>query len=134
MLSKPILYLLITIASYSFISCDAPCYIVTCEDDATKKSFKACKVCPPNICPINQSLCGEDCVDFQSDINHCGGCGKQCPKGTRCIDGRCKLSCPKATPTPCSDGCYDLKTDAKHCGQCGHQCPDGKRCVDGKCI
>jgi hypothetical protein len=34
--------------------------------------------------------CVAGCVDTLADVNNCGGCNRQCPMGTRCLDGNCQ--------------------------------------------
>lgn len=64
------------------------------------------------FCGAKQTACGNgesaQCVDLQTDLNHCGECEVACPTDATCIDGACKLaSCKNATfflgtlgPTP----------------------------------
>jgi hypothetical protein len=35
-------------------------------------------------------VCGKKCVNIKTDPANCGACGKQCPRGTYCIDGKCR--------------------------------------------
>ena len=114
-------------------SCKKPCYQVLCEDDVTKKSFEACKVCPDGICPSGWILCNGECTKISNDINNCGKCGNQCGPGKTCVNGRCVPTCPNPTSTVCFGGCHDLQTDVNHCGACGKKCPPGKVCINGVC-
>lgn len=33
--------------------------------------------------------CGNDCVDLQTNEEHCGACGYECVNGRECVEGRC---------------------------------------------
>jgi|GEM_PF-1782648 len=45
------------------------------------------------------TLCGNDCVNLQNNIDNCGSCGKKCTSGQTCIAGAC------VTPTPSAPDC-----------------------------
>jgi len=84
--------------------------------------------CCPSTAP---RLCGTQCVDFNTDTNHCGGCDNVCPDGFICKKGGCV--CPPDM-TLCGNECVDRTSDPKNCHRCGHVCPDGDICQDGKCV
>src|SRR5215831_9305461 len=73
------------------------------------------------------TLCGSNCVNLQTDPNHCGRCDIQCASGTQCLSGLCVCSagppcqCPPGT-TLCGNACIDTQTDPTNCGFCGHVC------------
>ena len=81
-------------------------------------------------CPAGQSLCGGACVDPQTDVAHCGGCGMACsPAGATgaCVMGACTVSACAMGRADCNtmaaDGCeVDLNASASHCGRCGAAC------------
>ncbi len=86
--------------------------------------------------------CGEECVDTNTSIKHCGGCDKPCPgAGTpnaepQCAMGSCKLKC--ATGFDDCDGMPDTGCEGDlnsttHCGMCGKACMTGESCVMGEC-
>jgi hypothetical protein len=55
-----------------------------------------------------ETICGDQCVDTETDVANCGGCGNQCPTGDTCAAGTC--SC---------DGCVfgnydDLGSNSEH--------------------
>ena len=79
-------------------------------------------------CPENLTVCGNRCVDFKSSAIACGSCGKSCPTGGHCINGKC--SCPK-DQSVCGTACVSLSENAKNCGACGKACKQG--CVHGRC-
>ena len=41
------------------------------------------------VCPENQTYCGGECVDCDSDENNCGGCYQVCDEGYECQNGEC---------------------------------------------
>ena len=53
-------------------------------------------------CGDEQTLCNGECVDLDSSMGHCGGCGEVCT-GDRCLAGICGERCDKAGE-PCGDG------------------------------
>lgn len=86
-------------------------------------------VCQSGSCVcLNQ--CGGGCVDIQTDVAHCGGCGKACPTGASCSGGVC--SCPQAKPTVCTNVCANLQLDPQNCGTCGKTC--ALACGNGTCL
>src|SRR5690606_31032698 len=50
-------------------------------------------------------LCGEECVDLQRDVAHCGACEQACPAGDRCRDGACELDPCEGGTTECEEVC-----------------------------
>jgi hypothetical protein len=97
-----------------------------------------------NDCTVNGEACSVgklDCnrdaadgceADSANDPSNCGGCGKQCAKGSFCSDGACVDRCP-ASKVACGQSCVDTKSDTTHCGACGNVCKAGEGCVDGAC-
>ena len=74
------------------------------------------------------NLCGNDCVNLQTDQNNCGGCGIQCVPNNKCDltftcqAAVCKASNPK-TCTP-SDACHVAGCDpATGCTNSPKTCP-----------
>ena len=76
--------------------------------------------------------CGGDCVDTQSDEDHCGGCGMACGSGEACEMGSCVLVCGPGT-IECGGTCVDTDVDPAHCGGCDMACATGEFCVEGAC-
>ncbi len=99
-------------------------------------------------CPTGQTLCGSTCTQIFDDINNCGGCGKACAPGQRCVNGVC-ISCLtnsdcgngqvcannqcecQAGQTLCNGTCTDITSSAEHCGGCGNLCQG--QCINATC-
>lgn len=71
------------------------------------------------LCPSNSpTLCGEDCVNTDTEEAHCGSCDNTCHPDRSCSSGNCV--CP-SNELSCTDG--SCKTEsASNCGVCGRQC------------
>jgi len=41
-------------------------------------------------CSSSETLCGSVCADLQTDRNHCGACGNNCPSAEVCKSGTCE--------------------------------------------
>jgi len=44
-------------------------------------------------CHVEQSVCGNRCVDTQADAAHCGQCGNACTATEYCTEGKCEYHC-----------------------------------------
>lgn len=89
--------------------------------------------------------CGDRCVDTDTSLSHCGGCGMPCelPDATElCVGGECRVvRCPDGRADcngDATDGCEaTLDSDADNCGACGVVCedPSGSTpvCFGGEC-
>ena len=55
-------------------------------------------------CVAPRMMCGEECVDPNSDPAHCGGCDMACPMGMGCSGGTCE-TCGDDGETCCGDTC-----------------------------
>jgi hypothetical protein len=84
-------------------------------------------------------LCGNACIDTQTDKNNCGACSSYCyaSNGTvKCEAGVCRTTCYTGyadcdgTPTYCET--Y-LASNAQHCGSCTTTCSADERCVSSVC-
>lgn len=89
----------------------------------------------PIECSSDRSICGEKCVDFKTDQNHCGQCDNKCADGETCKDGVCGVLCLSES-IACNGTCADTKSDPLHCGSCTNACGDGGTpfCADGGCV
>jgi len=79
-----------------------------------------------SYCPTGFSYCHGQCINTQSDPNHCGGCNVQCPYGIPCTFGACTI-----VEAPL---CSNTQTDPSNCGRCGNVCPLGQTCSSGACV
>lgn len=62
------------------------------------------KCVPP--CIDYKECCSGECVDLQTNEEHCGNCNIVCATSETCCDGKC----------------VDLNFDNANCGRCGHSC------------
>ncbi|MCB9638231.1 MAG: hypothetical protein H6727_04890 [Myxococcales bacterium] len=127
----------------------ASCYLdpdVQCVTDADCRTRFLCKnsLC---VCSAGLEQCGVDCVDLNSNANHCGACNNvctgatprcACPEGSnRCQTAGSKPSCVEACPagqTDCGTACVsDFPTNKDHCGECGNECRTDQVCSAGEC-
>jgi hypothetical protein len=49
-----------------------------------------------NPCDNGQEFCGGKCVDTQTNILHCGGCGMACESDELCYEGACATDCSES--------------------------------------
>jgi hypothetical protein len=97
-----------------------------CNDDEYCVSG-AC-VCRPGLTNV-----GGNCVDTNTDPNHCGPADATCGGGTpRCAGGVCVASCGGGFDN-CNGACVDTDTDPLNCGGCGDNCNNDEICVNGNC-
>jgi hypothetical protein len=114
-------------------------------------------------CPPGQLLCGGQCVDPSTSVEHCGGCDKPCEQlpADRCQAGNCVcgsgpacthgLSCVSgacacaAGPDSACDGCCENNVchplgsgqNPTRCGKDGEackSCDDGQVCTADSCL
>lgn len=83
-------------------------------------------------CGQGTQLCGQACVNLQTDLDHCGGCGQACATDDVCDAGTCASECSEGR-TRCGQVCADLSSDLAHCGECGESCDADGACVAGDC-
>jgi alpha-tubulin suppressor-like RCC1 family protein len=113
-----------------------------CEYDRCYDQCDALTPCSGSLtcCTVN----GEGiCVDTDTDLNHCGGCGATCAEvanavGHTCSAGSCGLADCIEPYLDCdgnpANGCeVDPRTDPQHCGQCVLPCGVGAECIDSTC-
>lgn len=74
-------------------------------------------------CALGTNLCGDACVIFTTDSDHCGACDNACDDGEVCSGGECALTCTEPFEL-CGAECADTASDAAHCGDCGTECPE----------
>jgi hypothetical protein len=97
-------------------------------------------------CAAGEEVCGNSCVDTDTDPANCGGCGQACDLTNvdqhGCVAGVCTVVSCDAGFGDCdadaSNGCeVDLLTSVSNCGDCGQACDltnvDEHGCVAGAC-
>jgi alpha-tubulin suppressor-like RCC1 family protein len=82
--------------------------------------------------PGTAKMCGDTCVDVQSDFQNCGDCGNVCPTDQVCSHGTCAVVCGGGS-SRCGNNCVDLKSDPNNCGGCNNQCAGGQVCSNATC-
>jgi hypothetical protein len=82
---------------------------------------------------FGSTLCGELCVDLQTDDANCGACGRACAPGGGCVAGVCASAvCPSGFRI-CNGRCVDVRSDPANCGDCNAACPSFSGCGQGQC-
>ena len=82
------------------------------------------------VCESGLQVCGDQCVDIQTDPENCGDCFVFCGEAT-CVNGQCQ--CEEGLQFCDNFSCVDTQTDVINCGGCGQTCFGGT-CVDGQCV
>lgn len=102
-------------------SCDAACPAATPVCAPSGETFQ----CGTGCTPAAPLLCGAECVDPMTSVNHCGGCGLQCPAvpngEATCGLGQCGFTCHPDFHA-CNGRCA-ATTDATACGPLCQVCP-----------
>lgn len=83
-------------------------------------------------CDVPLELCGDLCVDTQTDAANCGGCDQPCGAQEECVLGVCSSLCPEGQVV-CNDLCVDTQSDPDNCGGCDMPCMDTELCNMGVC-
>jgi hypothetical protein len=83
---------------------------------------------------FGSTLCGNACVDLQTDDANCGACGHACGPGGGCVAGVCApAGCPGGFQI-CGGVCVDVRNDPAHCGDCNVACTSFSGCGQGQCV
>lgn len=78
-------------------------------------------------------VCSGQCVEFESNPDHCGRCDTACSTDKVCSMGACADSCSSGL-VACGRACADLSKDSEHCGACGNACSRTQSCSGGTCV
>jgi len=84
--------------------------------------------------PISGPLCTYcdlDCVDLDTDSDHCGTCDNACDGDRACEKGVCECQAPLIE---CDGKCVDPASDDAHCGGCDRACPAASACAESECL
>ena len=98
------------------------CVFDKSSEKKEKLSFACMSLCSKNIC-------GKECVDFKTNVNHCGGCGKACAPGVLCNDGNCQIDECRTGQISCNGVCVDPLTSPTNClakGNCSDDNPESE--------
>ncbi len=76
--------------------------------------------------------CGGECVNLDTDPEHCGTCGRECEDDEACTEGECVPVC-MGEDAVCGGACVDLDFDDQNCGDCGEACGFAQTCLYGEC-
>ena len=122
-------------------SCDVACELgELCLDGECLADCDDCEpfseVCVEGVCECREgfTLCNGECVDIESNIEHCGECGEPCTPELFevCDSGECVLG-GNCDLDECDDACVDTNVDPLHCGDCDSPCFGDELCVGGIC-
>lgn len=110
-----------------------------CTDDSCDEASDTCiSTARSNgsTCGDSRTCCSGDCVRFDNDGLHCGGCGLACSDTEACLDSEC--ACREGFADCDGDprnGCEaELDRDLDHCGECGEVCEGSTpACLSGSC-
>ncbi len=100
----------------------------TASDAATSSSESGA------LCP-GETLCGDACVDLETDVDHCGRCSNPCSEDNamaECVQGMCVLTCTQGFDDCDEDvgtGCEQSLQTPLHCGAC--DTPEDPEICDG---
>ena len=94
-------------------------------------------------CPAGEVVCGNSCIDTDTNPAHCGACDAACDLVNvdthGCVAGSCTVVTCDAGYGDCdaaaANGCeVDLLATDAHCGACGNACGAGEICCNGSCV
>ncbi|RLB54118.1 MAG: hypothetical protein DRJ42_10040 [Deltaproteobacteria bacterium] len=105
-------------------TCDVSCAPPTplCQASATLSTCVA-------DCTVGTTLCGTSCIDTETDVLNCSGCGVACPDRPHavreCMAGGCGFRCDDGWDDCDGDpanGCEASLDDIATCGRCSRTC------------
>jgi len=89
----------------------------------------------PEVCASPLYPCEADCVDLQTEQQHCGICKQSCPEEAQCQEGQCH--CPTGMVLcngQCQNSTWGMLLTPSSCGECSPGCPSPKVCQFGQCV
>jgi hypothetical protein len=111
---------------------------ICCFDGSASVCLAGAQCCSDDGCDVTEACCDNQCVDTNTDFDHCGICTNACIEGKAdaCFNGQCvcgaEFECPE-TQTCCSGACVDTDDDRNNCGACGTICAPNETCVASGC-
>ncbi len=101
-------------------SCTTRCFSPYSACEPNNDTYVCSRVC---VAPLPDS-CDSECVDFQNDVNSCGGCGVSCyvPNALpNCVLGQCTVGKCNADRADCTSdpGCETTLGTIDSCAGCG---------------
>jgi len=86
--------------AYGLIQCTPGSGTAQCPPSTTCIAGLCLQPFQTSYCPPGFSYCYGQCINTQTDPNHCGGCNVQCPFGVPCTFGACTIVFEPAAPGP----------------------------------
>lgn len=91
-----------------------------------------CSKDPREACVEPLEACAGNCVDTDTDAEHCGDCDSPCEYDQVCNGGVCSDVCDEGLSL-CGTDCVDLLSDDDHCNACDEACATDRECRGGSC-
>jgi uncharacterized protein YjbI with pentapeptide repeats len=113
---------------------------VCCFDDNAAVCLAGAQCCSGTGCDVTEACCDNQCVNSNTDFDHCGICDNSCVPGRAdaCFEGQCRCGAEfqcSETETCCNGQCVNLQDDPGNCGGCGVECPTPtETCLVAQCI
>ena len=110
---------------------------VCCFDGSAAVCVAGGQCCSDSGCDDVFNCCDNQCVDTNSDFDHCGICGNACDSdaANACVNGVCVCGLEPACGANekcCGNQCIDITSDRFNCGDCGAECVEGV-CNNSSC-
>lgn len=86
---------------------------------------------PPPTCSAGTQLCGDTCLDLQTDTANCGSCGTSCGSNS-CVAGVCTEPEPPPPPPPATPTAPDGCTAQSYGGHSYFFCATGLNWIDAR--